>query len=79
MSKLKFILITTSIALIVSGCSSNESTSGNKENQEQESKSEKESVKVTDEKAKSPKDQGEYEVWFEGEADRKGKLITVKG
>ncbi|MBH0167604.1 hypothetical protein IHV12_22095 [Fictibacillus sp. 7GRE50] len=79
MTKLKFLFITTSIALMVSGCSSNESTSGNKEKQEQESKSEKESVKVTDKKAKAPKDQGEYEVWFEGEADRKGKLITVKG
>lgn len=64
--------------MIVSGCSSNESTS-NKGNQKQESKSEKESVKVTDKKANAPKDQGEYEVWFEGEADRKGKLITVKG
>jgi hypothetical protein len=64
---------------MVSGCSSNESTSGNKENQEQESKSEKESVRVTDKKVKAPKDQGDYEVWFEGEADRKGKLITVKG
>ncbi len=64
---------------MVSGCSSNESTSGNKENQEHESKSEKESVKVTDKKVKAPKDQGDYEVWFEGEADRKGKLITVKG
>lgn len=64
---------------MVSGCSSNESTSGNKENQEQESKSEKESVKVTDKKVKAPKDQGDYEVWFEGEADRKGKLVTLKG
>ncbi|MFC0238821.1 hypothetical protein [Fictibacillus phosphorivorans] len=79
MSKLKLLLITTSIALMVSGCSSNESTSGNKENQEQESKSEKESVKVTDKKVKAPKDQGDYEVWFEGEADRKGKLVTLKG
>ncbi|MGM0807385.1 MAG: hypothetical protein ACQET8_22015 [Bacillota bacterium] len=79
MSKLKFLFITTSIAMIVAGCSSNESTSGNKENQEQESKSEKESVKVIDKKAKAPKDQGDYEVWFEGEANRKGKLVTLKG
>jgi hypothetical protein len=79
LSKLKFLFITTSIVLLVSGCSSNESTSGNKENQEQEIKSEKESVKVTDEKEKAPKDQGEYEVWFKGEANRKGKLISVKG
>lgn len=65
--------------MIVSGCSGNESTSSKKENQKQESNSEKESVKMTDEKAKAPKDQGDYEVWFEGEAERKGKLITVKG
>lgn len=67
-----------SIGIIVTGCSSNESAS-NKEVQKQESKRDKESVKVTDKKAQAPKDQGDYEVWYEGEADRKGKLITVKG
>jgi hypothetical protein len=67
--------------VLITGCSESEKadSSNNGLGNEEKKSNEKEKVKNEDKKAVAPKDQGDYEVWFEGEAARKGKLITVKG
>jgi hypothetical protein len=81
LNKIKMWLMVAAVLALITGCSDSEKadTKTDEVSKEEKHTDEKEKVKTVDKKADAPKDQGGYEVWFEGEAERKGKLITVKG
>lgn len=77
---MKILLVVITALILITGCSNSKSASSNNEVNNATTKSnEKEHVNAQDAKTDAPKDQGDYEVRFEGEAERKGKLITIKG
>jgi hypothetical protein len=79
--KIKSWLMVAAALALITGCSDSEKadTKTDEVSKEEKHTDEKEKVKTADKKADAPKDQGDYEVWFEGDVERKGKLLTLKG
>lgn len=74
-------LMVAAALVLLTGCSDSEkvNSKNNEVSKEEKKTDKKEEVKTVDTKADAPKDQGDYKVWFEGDVERKGKTIVVKG